>query len=267
MGERGPRFEREDFSREHQEDSGEKEGGREEEPEPKQERKIFSIESKLESERPERRPDDRIETGDEIRERVKTERQRTIETGVVCPVVFAYPSGLAVEFSPVFDGKPSINSFTGLYTGSLVIPKEYDKKRKQDMSDNAVQQRLGEAERRISLQPKIIENTLSGVAKHKLSYGQYVEVVLSNHFSVAYNDLQQQWIISVDQNALKDSERNVFAIFHELGHVPYMAFEDELLSAAFQEESKRDGKSFETLYDNFIKGASGYSHVKTKCHI
>ena len=258
MGEGGPKFERGDFSRERQEDGEEKERGREEEPGLKQERKIFTIESKLESERPESRPEDRIETGDEIRERVRIERDRTIETGVVGPVVFAYPSGLAVEFRPVFDGRPSIESFTGLYTGSLVIPKEYDKERKQDMNDDAIQRRLGEAEKRISLQPKIIENTLSDPAKRKLSYGQYVEVVLSNHFSVAYDDLKQQWIISVDQDALKDSERNVFAIFHELGHVPYMAFEDELLPAALQKESKLGGKSFETLYDNFIKGASGY---------
>lgn len=257
MGERGSRFGRGDFS-EREPDGREEESSREQEPELKQERKIFSVESKLETERPERRPEDRIETADEIRERVRIERDRTIEAGVVGPVVFAYPSGLAVEFRPVFDGKPSIESFTGLYTGSLVVPKEYDKERKQDMSDDAVQRRLGEAGKRISLQPRIVEPTLSGPAKRKLSYGQYVEVVLSNHFSVAYDDLIQQWIVSIDQNALKDSERNVFAIFHELGHVPYMAFEDELLPAAFQEESKLGGKSFETLYDNFIKGASGY---------
>lgn len=254
----GPRFEGEDFSREREGDDKETEGTREKEPELKQEGKIFSVESKLESERPERRPDDRIETGDEIRERIKTERERTIEGGTVGPVVFAYPSGLAVEFRPVFDGKPSLESFTGLYTGFLVVPKEYDKERKRDMNDEAIQQRLDEAGKRISLQPRMVKPTLSEPAQRRLSYEQHIEVVLSNHFSVAYDDLQQQWIVSVDQNALKDSERNVFAIFHELGHVPYMAFEDELLLAALKVENKLGGKSFETLYDNFIKGASGY---------
>lgn len=233
--------------------------GRKEEPEFKQERKIFSVESKLKTERPKRRPEDLIETGDEIRKRIEAERENIIERGVVDSVVFAYPSGLAIEFRPIFYGKPSLNSFTGLYDGYLVVPKKYDKERKQDMNDTAVQKRLDEAEKRIALQPKIVKDTLSDAAKRKLSYNQHIEFVLSSRFSVGYDDLiTERWIVSVDQNALKNSERNVFAIFHELGHIPYIAFEDELLSVVFQKESKLGGKSFETLYDEFVKGASGY---------
>lgn len=250
--ERGPSFEFENLP------SGESENSKEQEPAFKQEREIIAVKEKPESEQPLSRPEDIIENSEEMRGRVKSEKERAAEKGTVGPVIFAYASGLSLEFNPVFDGQPSLETFTGLYSGNFVVPQKYDKTRQQDMDSEAVEQRLAAPAKRMPLQPRILEPTLSEPAKRKLSYQQNVQMLLSDRFSVGYDDLTRQWVVSVDSEAIKDSERNVFAIFHEFGHIPYLALEDELLPAAFEKPVKIAGKSIDDVYDEFAKGSSEY---------
>lgn len=256
--ERGPNFE---FENEPMFESGD---NREKESDFNQRREIIIVEPKAESEHPLSRPEDKIEGSEEIRGRIQDEKEKTSEKGATGPVFFAYPSGLVLEFNPIYDGQPSLETFTGLYKGNLVIPRQYDSERKRSVQVDEVEQKLATPLKKLPLQPRIVEPTLSESAKRKLSYQQNVQMLLSDRFSVGYDNLFEQWIVSVDKKALSDSERNVFAVFHELGHVPYLSFEDELIRAAIEKPKQIAGKSFDNLYNEIAKSSSDYiSSIRT----
>jgi hypothetical protein len=124
------------------------------------------------------------------------------------------------------------------------------------MSDEAIRKRLATG-RKVTLEPKIFERTLSESAREKIPLNQKVGFVFANEFAVGYFPPLKIWIVFLDRKALEESERNIFSIFHELGHVLYSSsIIDELIEAALQEE--QEGNKRIDTYDKFIVGASAF---------
>jgi hypothetical protein len=253
--ERGPKFER-----------GFLNGGKKEEESKKAEIEIISVEAK--ESKLEKGPPDRILTPEEIEEKIKREKEiareitrfKESEVGGLVPssIVIAYPSGLILEFKPCFYGKPHIETFAGYYSCHLVVPGEYDPEGKLEMNNEAIRKRLI-AGRKMTLEPKIFERTLSEQAKEKTPLKQAVGFVLADEFAVGYYHPLKLWVVLLDRKALQRSEKNVFPIFHELGHIPYSSIEDQLIGEALREEQKKDKRSEEDY--EFIKGASRFISV------
>ncbi len=214
---------------------------------------ITFVESK--ETKPEKRSSDRILTSKEIEEKINKEitRFKEKEVGLVpSSRVIAYPSGLMLIFEPCFDGRPSLETFLGFYRGYLIIPTVYNRDRNVNMNNEEILHQLRTG-RKISLQPEIFESTISTKARGVLPLDQEVRFVPSDEFAVGYYPPLKLWIVFIDQNALQNSERNVFCIFHELGHIPYSSIEDTFIAAALEEESKNTYG-----YDEFIKGFSRF---------
>jgi len=200
-------------------------------------------------------PEISIEQPDIIRKRLALERLRSKEAGNIAPIVFAYSSGLLLEFTPIFDGLPSIESFIGTYSAKMIIPNEYDKDHNTNIETTQELREITRDGTSLMLEPDIIKPTLSQEAKNELSYSQNVEYILSDRFSVSYDVLSSIWLISVDTAALENSERNILPIFHELGHIPYMDIEGDILEIAITKAGESNTRIDYSWLNDTIAGS------------
>jgi Zn-dependent peptidase ImmA (M78 family) len=203
-----------------------------------------------ESKKIKERAKDRIITSEEIEQILNKEKESKLYG--YSSRIFVYPSGLILEFEPVFYGKSHIETFSGFYTCNLIIPEKYKLEGEQKLSNELIQKQLEEG-KKLPLEPKILENTLSEKAKGKIPLNQKVGFVFSKEFAVGYYSPIARWIVLVDEKALEESERNIFPILHELGHIPYSILEDELIAASLQKDNK-----IVKYYEEFIGGASNF---------
>jgi len=158
------------------------------------------------------------------------------EAGSTLPLVINYPSGLRLILRPVFDGQPSIESFTGFFRVSLAFPPQYHINQDYNWTEVDNQKAIPEGFTEVPIKMSLaiehafpFEEKVIGGESRLLNYrvsqreripDEEILFVLTKDFHAAYGKKGNETIrlvgLSLDQ--LKLSEQNIAAIFHELGH-------------------------------------------------
>lgn len=164
---------------------------------------------------------------------------KEIMRGVSTPCI-TYPSGLTLIFYPIYDGRPSLETFCGTYHAELIIPTKYDPAGKKY---------------HLPLNAGTIAKILSPATKNLAKFPSDLEFTFSDRFACGYeSEIFKKWFVLVNFEKLQQSEQNIFGILHELSHVYDLDMEDRLVRQACESKNAEDL----IAYDEAIMGASGY---------
>jgi hypothetical protein len=158
------------------------------------------------------------------------------EAGSTSPIVINYPSGLRLILRPVFDGQPSIESFTGFFRVSLAFPPRYHINQDYNWTEVDNQKAIPEGFTEVPIKMSLaiehafpFEEKVIGGKSRLLNYrvsqkeripDEEILFVLTKDFHAAYGKKGSETIrlVSLSLDQLKLSEQSVAAILHELGH-------------------------------------------------
>jgi len=187
-------------------------------------------------------PEEIITDSNKIQEMVNEGKKTGIEllgkseAGSTSPIVINYPSGLRLILRPVFDGQPSIESFTGFFRVSLAFPPQYHINQDYNWTEVDNQKAIPEGFTEVPIKMSLAiehafpfeEKVIRGetrllnyrVSQKERIPDEEILFVLTKDFHAAYGKKGNETIrlvgLSLDQ--LKLTEQNIAAIFHELGH-------------------------------------------------
>jgi hypothetical protein len=187
-------------------------------------------------------PEEIITDSTKIQEMVNEDKKTGIEllgkseAGSTSPIVINYPSGLRLILWPVFDGQPSIESFTGFFRVSLAFSPQYHINQDYNWTEVDNQKAIPEGFTEVPIKMSLAiehafpfeEKVIRGETRllnYRVSQmgripNEEILFVLSKDFYAAYGKKGSETIrlvgLSLDQ--LKLSEQSIAAIFHELGH-------------------------------------------------